>query len=183
MACRHCALPFMTASSIKFHCTRECRLLSIAEPFADIEKECWVWPLYCNPQTRYGQLVQYIDGKHHLFTAHRISWQAFYGTIPDGLSVLHECDNRPCFNPLHLFLGTHTDNAQDMVFKLRHRVRNEKLQKYSDELVEKLRADPRKDAEVSRAYGIPQGALWALRYSPNTRPWLKVPARCPPRSV
>lgn len=50
---------------------------------------------------------------------HRIAWRQTYGPIPDGLDILHRCDNPPCYNPRHLFLGTHRDNMVDMVEKER----------------------------------------------------------------
>lgn len=50
---------------------------------------------------------------HLILAAHRASWIFNKGEIPDGLGVLHHCDNPPCTNPDHLFVGTEADNAFD----------------------------------------------------------------------
>ena len=51
--------------------------------------------------------------------AHRFAWELANGPIPDGLFALHECDNPPCCDDTHLFLGTKADNSADMVAKCR----------------------------------------------------------------
>lgn len=52
---------------------------------------------------------------------HRVAWTLTNGSIPDGMCVLHRCDNPPCCNVEHLFLGTLADNSADMVAKGRCR--------------------------------------------------------------
>lgn len=52
------------------------------------------------------------NGKQGLLT-HRYAWELKHGPIPEGLNVLHKCDNPPCCNDEHLFLGTLADNNAD----------------------------------------------------------------------
>lgn len=59
---------------------------------------------------RYGRFTS--GGKKRL--AHRVAYELAFGEIPDGMLVLHRCDNTKCCNPAHLFLGSHLDNMSDM---------------------------------------------------------------------
>lgn len=73
-------------------------------------------PGACHPWTRaktprgYGAVTWHNRSQR----AHRMAWIITYGPIPAGLNVLHRCDNPPCCNSAHLFLGTAADNNADM---------------------------------------------------------------------
>lgn len=77
----------------------------------DEATNCWNWTGKRNVGG-YG-LIR-INGR--TFIASRVAWTLINGE-PGSLFVLHKCDNPPCINPLHLFLGSHKDNSADMVRK------------------------------------------------------------------
>lgn len=80
------------------------------------ESGCWEWTRTRN-QGGYGEM----SIRRKLRHASHISYSVFIGEIPAGLMVLHKCDNPPCINPDHLFLGTQQDNMDDMAAKGRAR--------------------------------------------------------------
>lgn len=57
-------------------------------------------------------------------TAHTVAYEEFIGPIPEGMHILHTCDNPPCINPEHLWLGTHDDNMADKGHKKRYPPKN-----------------------------------------------------------
>ncbi len=76
---------------------------------------CWEWT-----RALYKDGYGITNIRRDVARVHRLSYLLFIGDIPENLCVLHRCDNKKCFNPEHLFLGTYKDNAQDMTRKGRH---------------------------------------------------------------
>ena len=76
------------------------------------ETGCWFWTGCCN-RSGYGMITISSKLCKIVSYVHRVMWEEKFGKIPDGLYVCHHCDNPPCINPDHLFLGTHQDNMDD----------------------------------------------------------------------
>jgi len=71
---------------------------------------CWTWNL-SRDKDNYGQF--WVASGKNRFRAHRFSWMLLNGDVPEGMCVLHHCDNPPCVRPDHLFIGTQKDNVAD----------------------------------------------------------------------
>jgi hypothetical protein len=90
-----------------------------------VESGCWEWQRRCLINTRWKKarygVVSVPTGKQgsKKAMAHRVSYATFVGPIPEGLWVLHACDNTLCCNPDHLFLGNRLDNINDCKTKNR----------------------------------------------------------------
>lgn len=93
----------------------------------DSTGECWLWT-GTRDLNNYGALHYRLPNQRVNKGAHRLSWEIHFGPIPDGLCVLHHCDNPPCVNPTHLFLGTKQVNSTDMKQKGRAKGTGPKLQ-------------------------------------------------------
>lgn len=85
-----------------------------------LPEECWNWKLAKEGEYGGFSIRRKSTGVFRSIRSHRASWILHFGFIPEGLSVLHTCDNKRCVNPNHLFLGTQADNVEDMMKKGRH---------------------------------------------------------------
>lgn len=75
---------------------------------------CWEWQASFIGESGYGQFFYgSIGGKERSGKAHKAAWVLLKGLVPEGMNVLHRCNNRKCCNPAHLYLGTHMDNMKD----------------------------------------------------------------------
>jgi hypothetical protein len=153
--------------------------------FKDDVTGCWIWV---------GGLVNGGYGAFRLgskiLRAHRVAFELFKHSIPNGKLVMHKCDVRRCINPEHLFLGSHKDNTQDMLAKNRggawknnhkgHNNPNAKLSKEDKELIaEKLLQNNCTQKELAKKYNVGRGALWRLCREYNLKKvyrqgWIKI---------
>lgn len=126
---------------------------------------CWTWNS-TKDQDGYGIL----GFNKKTLKAHRVSWQMHKGKIPNGLSVLHICDNPECTNPEHLFLGTARDNLLDMIKKGRRvAARGEKASgsKLKNNEVYEIRALLKEGysfGQLSKKFNIDRGVIRDIKH-------------------
>ncbi len=121
--------------------------------------ECWEWQGSRLP-SGYGifSLMKIQIG------AHRFCWWMLHGLPPEGLLICHKCDNPPCVNPSHLFLGTYLDNNRDRMLKGRTPAKiNRKL---TDDQVNEIKSTSYKHMkrqDIADKYGIHWGTVARLK--------------------
>lgn len=131
------------------------------------KEECWPW-LLVEDKDGYGRF--FLKGKNQ--PAHRVAYFLHYGIQPNELKVCHTCDNPPCCNPHHLFLGTQQENVTDCVIKgRRNYLYGERHQntKYSDELIAEIREEWNQYGKnygsmtaFAAHYDIRQSVMWKI---------------------
>lgn len=120
--CEWCGRSFVKPPSVVartrkgMYCSWNCRLLGWKARWREdffsktvLVGDCWVWK---GCKTKFGYGRYRLQGKERHDT-HRQAWILSFGAIPKGMCVLHKCDNPPCVNPAHLFLGDRRANAID----------------------------------------------------------------------
>lgn len=129
--------------------------------------ECWEWQGF-KDKHGYGTISS--GGKYgpHVLV-HRVAFELHCGPIPNELGVLHKCDNPPCCNPNHLFLGTDADNVADKMAKDRQprgeKIANSKLTEVQvKEILRRYRQGENSPLKLSVEYGVSASAIQAIVY-------------------
>src|SRR4249919_3011267 len=129
--------------------------------------DCWPWQGYCL-SNGYGIIY---DGRKPLY-AHRVCWGLRGKKIRKGCHVLHRCDNRPCVNPRHLWIGRNRDNISDKVSKGRQLKGEQIVQsRLTVSQVLAVRADDRYQRVIAAELGIKQSTVSRIK---NRKTWAHV---------
>ena len=121
---------------------------------------CWVWNGKPNAD---GYGIFYLNNSSCM--AHRFSWELLHGKVPRGFEVCHSCDNPPCVNPQHLWLGTHLENVHDRDIKGRQAShkgnKNGRAVLNEDGVrkIKKLRADGIQYKEIAKMMSVSEGCV------------------------
>lgn len=136
---------------------------------------CWNWP-GATVETGYGKVCFRIVNKRHVRMVHRIAMEIKIGRpLMHSECALHRCDNRLCFNPEHLFLGTRKDNNKDRMLKGRNAdMRGDKNPKCNTnkEIVTAVLLDAANgisQRDMAKKHRLSKGAIWNII---NGRHWL-----------
>jgi hypothetical protein len=123
--------------------------------------DCYVWKYGLGP-TGYGRTS--LNGKK--VNIHRLSYGFWREEIPEGMFVCHTCDNRACYRPSHLFVGSAKDNAQDAVSKKRLN-RSPSRMKLTDQDVELIRASQDTHQTLAERFGVSKSHVRHIRHNRN----------------
>jgi hypothetical protein len=176
-ACEHCRAVFLVKpAKVKLgegrFCSKRCHYaspISIETRFLrhvglPEENGCILWTGALTRAGGYGTLGEGGTSRR-MIGAHRYAWERVNGAVPDGLFVLHRCDNPRCVNVAHLWLGTAADNSADMVAKGRN-PRGEKVvgAKLTDDAVRRIRSCPGKSTfALARQFHVAEATIYAVR--------------------
>ena len=121
----------------------------------NLETGCWEW-IAGKSASGYGHFK--INNKQHV--AHRVAYEIYNGLIPDGMFILHKCDNPLCVNPEHLEIGTHQDNMYDKVSKNRQ---SRSTRRTTVEEKINIINDSRNSKEVALSYNLTYRTVKRIR--------------------
>lgn len=131
------------------------------------ETGCWIWLGHWN---QYGYASTTFKGNTRM--AHRVVYEELVGKIPEGMSLCHKCDTRCCVNPSHMFIGTHQDNSDDCMRKMRHTHGSKSpLAKLTEDDVRFIRSSKESGIYLAKKFGVKPAAISKVRVG---RSWTHV---------
>ncbi|MBA3583021.1 MAG: HNH endonuclease [Gemmatimonadetes bacterium] len=121
--------------------------------------DCWEWMGLRNARG-YGRIKV---GRSSELVTHRVAWELTNGPIPDGLFVLHHCDNPPCVRPDHLFIGTTAENMADRDAKGRQaRGQRQGRARLVESDVRYIRSSTESQRELGRRFAVDRTTIKAV---------------------
>jgi hypothetical protein len=133
------------------------------------ERGCWEW----RGASSYGYGV-IMRGRKRL-RVHRLAYELWCGSIPNGMVMRHSCDNPCCVNPSHLEPGTQAENIQDIVVRGRHG-----RKKLTVDQVVAIRSSTLSNRALADQYGV---GIIAIRRAKGGETWKHVPAQTQTQGV
>ncbi len=128
--------------------------------------DCWVWE-GSRTDKGYGRFS--VSHTKHM-RAHRMAYKIVHGSIPVGKNINHSCDNKLCCNPVHLWVGSQTENMMDMRVKKRGKPppvalgEDSSMSKLTEIDVVLIRKDTRTLARIASDYGVSFSLISAIKH-------------------
>lgn len=147
--------------------------ISLSERFyasyqINLSNNCWEWQKDID-RKGYGQIHSYRENKRVTLFAHRVSYELHKGTIPEKFLICHSCDNRKCVNPDHLWIGTQSDNMQDMIKKGRYNYGTKnRLSKLNHQQVLEIKNSRESGRFLSKKFDVSEATIINIR---KNRTW------------
>jgi hypothetical protein len=139
----------------------------LSQLLLETESGCWEF-IGGRTGSGYGA---YTEGRTYYKGAHVVAFELENGAVPDGMFVLHKCDNPPCCRPDHLFLGDHQTNKDDEVAKGRNvygeRVGNHKLTEDDVRHIRQLLAAGESLSAIGRKFNVTHASIYYIKISRN----------------
>lgn len=182
--CAQCGCEFIRKYNISARraarpqlCSPECLSLFISSRKSEVSDRFWklvkksgqneCWPFVGHTREwGYG----WFNGPTGPTNAHRVAYMLSKGPIPPGLFVCHSCDNPPCCNPSHLWVGTVGDNTRDMIKKGRSRQGAPRIgsanhnTKLTPDAVREIIASNDSPSRLAAKHGVTSAAIYNIRH-------------------
>lgn len=111
-----------------------------------------------------GYSYVYMGKPHTMRHGHRLSYETWNGSIPDGMVVRHRCDNKRCINPFHLEVGTPADNSQDMVERGRSMYgMHNGNRKLTEREAREIKQSKDSSGQLAKKFGVCRGSVCNIR--------------------